>query len=54
MKMKYVILNDAACDKRIKKLGAEVAYFSKKGTVISEISNLFLPRNLTREFRADL
>ena len=30
MKMKYVILNDAACDKRIKKLGAEVAYFSKE------------------------
>ena len=28
--MKYVILNDAACDKRIKKLGAEVAYFSKE------------------------
>lgn len=28
--MKYVILNDAACDKRIKKPGAEVAYFSKE------------------------
>lgn len=28
--MKYVILNDAACDKRIKKSGAEVAYFSKE------------------------
>lgn len=28
--MRYVILNDAACDKRIKKPGAEVAYFSKE------------------------
>lgn len=28
--MRYVILNDAACDKRFKKLGAEVAYFSKE------------------------
>lgn len=28
--MRYVILNDAMCDKRIKKLGAEVAYFSKE------------------------